>query len=253
VGSKLKRLAPVVLISDGLAYTTKNFEKEIYLGEPQNLVRTFSELDAHEIAVIHLGILSDEVLTTLEAMSKGSYVPLHFAGGVNSAESAGRVTALGFEKIGIEVRSLERDLTIISEVSSRVGSTSTSASLSVIRDSTGLFKIWDWKAKSATALDLKETLRVLNGSGCGEIKISSVNCDGEQLGPDFDLAKLVRTSTKLPIVYQGGVSSLSQVESLWELGIDCVASGTMLSTYGKFKAALAHYPSSKELKSRWNQ
>lgn len=251
MGFELKRLAPVVLISNGLAYTTKNFEKNIYLGEPQNLVRTFSELDAHEIVVISLGALSEEVLTTLQAMSKGSYVPLHFAGGVNSAESAGLVTALGFEKIGIEVRSLERDVAIVSEVASRVGSTSTSASIAVFRDSAGVFKIWDWKAKSVTELDLMGTIRVLNDSGCGEVKITSVNRDGCQSGPDLELAKLVRTSTNLPIVYQGGVSSVSHVEALWRLGVDCVASGTMLSTYGTFKAALAHYPSTEELTSRW--
>lgn len=243
----------MVLISNGLAYATRNFEKAVYLGEPQNLVRTFSELDAHEIVVIHLGDLTEEVLTALEAMSKGSYVPLHFAGGVNSAESAGEVTALGFEKIGIEVRSLERDVAIVSEVSKRVGSTSTSASLSVSRNPEGVFKIWDWKAKSLTSLDLVETIRLLSSSGCGEIKVSSVDHDGGKSGPDYDLARTARAVTNLPIVYQGGVSSLPHVEALWDLGVDCVASGTMLSTYGKFTAALAHYPSGKEMTSRWKQ
>ena len=251
MGLKLKRLAPVVLMQDGLAYTTKRFEQSTYLGEPQNLVRIFSELDAHEIIVINLGPLTPRVLDDLKAMSKGSYVPLHFAGNINSADSAAQVTGLGFEKVGIEVRSLEVDLPLISQVSRRVGSTSTSASLSVVEGSGRDYAIWDWKRKAEAGFGLLEAIDALAASGCGELKVTSVDRDGTASGPNLDLAQLIRKKTNLPLVYQGGVGNQADVYSLWDLGIDCVASGTMLSTDGELKAALAHYPADGELGKRW--
>ena len=251
MGRGVKRLAPVVLMKNELAFTTRSFKIDTYLGEPQNLVRIFSELDAHEIVVINLGDLNSEMMKILEAMSKGSYVPLHFAGGINSASDAALVVGLGFEKIGLELRSLDLDLPKIQSIAERVGSTSTSASISVVCNNLGDYILWDWKSGTRSSIGLQEAVNALNGSGCGELKVNSVDRDGSGLGPDIKLASQVREFTDLPLVYQGGVQTQGDVDFLWSLGIDCVATGTMLSTYGPHKAALAHYPLSDEMELRW--
>jgi hypothetical protein len=62
----------------------------------------------------------------------------------------------------------------------------------------------------------------------GEIKITFVNLEGSRKGIDIDFAKKLLSTSNVPIIFEGGLSNLSDIEKAITAGIESIALGTML-------------------------
>lgn len=73
-----------------------------------------------------------------------------------------------------------------------------------------------------------EYIKVLDEAGCTRYVVTDNSKDGEQTGPNLDLLEKVSRSTKSFIVASGGVSKLSDLENLRQMGLDGVIVGKAL-------------------------
>lgn len=73
-----------------------------------------------------------------------------------------------------------------------------------------------------------EYIKVLDEAGCTRYVVTDNSKDGEQTGPNLDLLEKVSRSTKSLIVASGGVSKLSDLENLRQMGLDGVIVGKAL-------------------------
>ena len=96
--------------------------------------------------------------------------------------------------------------------------------------------------RDKTGLEVSDWVKKCEDLGAGEIFLTSIDFEGTGKGPDYDLIKLVQSSTNLPIIYSGGVGDLNHIKKLSNLNIDALALARVLHynylTIGEIKKNL---------------
>ena len=77
--------------------------------------------------------------------------------------------------------------------------------------------------------------------GVGEILLTSVQLDGTLMGYDKFLIEEISDKFDIPIVYNGGINSVSDIANILK-NINAVAVGAYFVYYGPHRAVLIHYP-----------
>ena len=85
--------------------------------------------------------------------------------------------------------------------------------------------------------------------GPGEVFINSVDRDGTMRGPDLNLLNQLSSFIPVPLVYQGGISSLNDIKCSFSAGANGVAASSFLVYSGPHRAVLITYPSRDKLAS----
>ena len=79
--------------------------------------------------------------------------------------------------------------------------------------------------------------------GVGEIVVTSVDREGTFSGPDFEMSEDLSTVSPVPFIYQGGVSSTSDIKNLLtKKDISGVAVGSFFTFLEKNQGVLINYP-----------
>jgi phosphoribosylformimino-5-aminoimidazole carboxamide ribotide isomerase len=73
-----------------------------------------------------------------------------------------------------------------------------------------------------------EFIKTLDMAGCKRYVVTDNSTDGELNGPNLDLLEKVLRSTKSKIIASGGISKLSDLKDLREMGLDGVIVGKAL-------------------------
>lgn len=237
----MPRLAATILISQEQAFVTRLYKKAVYVGEPSNISRIFSDFCADELFIHGLdfdyGPTSRE---TLRRISGQTFIPLTFGGSINSAEKAKSISDIGFEKVCVE-SSLFTKPEVIREIAGTLGESSTIASFSFM-DS----KLFSWRSRELYSFDTFASLaEKAQEFGAGEVKINSVSRDGTLSGPDLELVEKVTPIIRVPITYQGGVRNMEDVCQLWDLGVDCVTAASWFTLIPPHDAVLVNFPQAR--------
>ena len=234
------RLAATLVLIDELSFVTRNYRKSVYAGEPSNISRIFSDLWADELFVLNLSPNSlEEIHGTLGRISSQTFIPLTYGGGVDTLEKAERIARIGFEKILVE-SALTENLNLAEQIASSLGASSIIASFSFM--GADWFSWRERRPFDPKLISLVETLESVQRLGAGEIKLNAIQKDGSLAGPDFDLVERLKKNIHVPLIYQGGVSSIHDVRRLWNLGVDCVAASSWFTIRPPHDAILVSFP-----------
>ena len=95
--------------------------------------------------------------------------------------------------------------------------------------------------KNRFNLGLIDTLRFFEDKGAGEIIINSINHDGAMGGVDLDLIKKCSEVLTIPLVYVGGVGSISDIRDSERAGSSGTGAGSFFVYKGPRKAVLINY------------
>ena len=233
----MSRLAASLVVSEQQAFTTLRYDKHVYAGEPSNITRIFSDLWADEIFVLGIDVDPNPLdYGLLQRISSQTFVPLSYGGGIRTVEQAEKISRVGFEKVVVET-SVMNEPGLVSQLAASLGSSSVVASFS--------FNVgnWiSWRSNKPLKTDLFDTLDEVQDQGAGEIKINAIDRDGTLLGPDFELIESIVPRVKMPLIYQGGVSSMIDAQRLWDLGVDCVTASTWFTVRPPHNAVLVTFP-----------
>lgn len=82
----------------------------------------------------------------------------------------------------------------------------------------GKVAIKGWRSVSDYAPE--EFIRMMEGRGVGGIVYTDISRDGTLKGPNIDSLKRVLDNTKIPVIVSGGISSLSDIESILDIGAE---------------------------------
>ena len=100
-----KRIIPVVLLNSGAACKTIRFGERIYLGDPVNIAKIFSDIGVDEI--IYLDITKGRHwagpdMNLIRRIARQCAMPLTYGGGISTVDQARDVLSLGVEKVSIQ-------------------------------------------------------------------------------------------------------------------------------------------------------
>lgn len=240
------RLIPVLQLSDGLLVKTVRFSTPKYIGDPVNTLRIFNDKEVDEVIVIDIsaskrGKLPDFAL--LERMASEAFMPLTYAGGVNSFETAEAIFRLGFDKIGLE-RLFRFSPTTVSQLASVYGDQSLVGMITV-RERFGRPFLYHAEGRKSFWSKLQE----VDEANFGEVLLNFAHVEGTRLGMPLGLIQEVAGSVSKPIIATGGIGSMQHIREGFEAGASGVGVGSLFCLHGERRGVLISYPNREELNS----
>lgn len=199
----MRRIIPKIVMHDQSIYRTKYFQKDIYLGDPINIVQVLSLMKAHEICLVNISDDSAPMDLLAEIFSS-SFVPLSFGGSISSVDQAKKIISMGCEKIILGSHSyLNPSFSI--ELALEIGAQSVILAIDV-RKENGNYNVYANQGSNKLPFSLEEILTSAKKNGIGEIHLTNIDLTGTFLGIDYELAFFARKLTNLPLVIGGGLN-----------------------------------------------
>ena len=185
------RVIPCLLLrGDGLVKTRK-YKDAVYIGDPVNSVRIFSDKEADEIVILDIDAsrLGREPSYELIAEMAGeAFMPVAYGGGIRSLEQIRRLIRSGVEKVVINTLATE-STDLIRKAVEVFGSQAIVGGLDVRRKMLGGYSVVAKSGTVTTRLNLQAHLQALVQAGVGELFINDVDRDGTMAGYDLDLVR----------------------------------------------------------------
>lgn len=240
------RITPCLLVHNGGLVKTVEFKGPKYVGDPINAVKIFNEKEADELTVLDIDATAKNAepnFAMIANLAAECRMPLCYGGGVRTPAQAKRIVRLGVEKVAISAAAIA-DPGLISAIAEEIGRQSVVVVLDVRRKSGGDYEVWTHNGSRNSGIDLRSALASAEAKGAGEVVVNSIDQDGRVKGYDLDLAKLVRSSTTLPMTMLGGAGSFADIAKLISAcGVIGAAAGSLFVFKGVYRAVLISYPS----------
>ena len=249
------RVIPCLLLRGNGLVKTKKFKNPIYVGDPVNAVRIFSDKEADEIIILDIDASLKGFEPNYELiaeMAGEAFMPLAYGGGINSLEQIRRLIRSGVEKVVINTFATE-SLDLISSAADIFGSQAIVGAVDVRKKLFGGYAVLAKSGTIETRLNLREHINEMVRAGIGELFINDVDRDGTMAGYDLELIKSIST-VSVPVVVCGGAVTIEHLrEAIFKGGASAVAAGSMFVFHGKHRAVLINYPKSIDLEQNFTK
>ena len=237
------RVIPCLLIQGNGLVKTRKFKDPVYVGDPVNAMRIFSDKEADEIVVLDIDASKNGVEPNYELiaeMAGEAFMPMAYGGGVTSVEQVRRLIRCGIEKVVINSAAVG-SLEWIREAVGIYGSQAIVGGVDVKKTLLGGYRVVIRSAIVEAPVDLDRHISNLVSVGVGEIFVSSVDRDGSMAGYDLQLIRRVTKGINVPIVVCGGAGTINHLAEGVRNGASAVAAGSMFVFHGKHRAVLISY------------
>jgi imidazole glycerol-phosphate synthase subunit HisF len=246
---KRPRVIPILSIINNRLVKTTNFKKPRYIGDPINAIKIFNDKEVDEIIVLDIRASnhnSKPNYSLIEKMASECFMPMSYGGGISTLEDAKKIFGIGVEKVVLNSICLKNKF-LIEEIASLYGNQSIVASFDFKKNMWGNYNLLinGKKIKS----DIKAFIKEVKLLGVGEIILTSIDKEGSFTDYDYDLLNFV-TKLQVPIIINGGLSSISNMKSAFSKGVDAVA-GTSFFVYrnNNINSILLSYPNQSIINS----
>jgi cyclase len=244
------RIIPCLLLRGHGLVKTRKFKDPVYVGDPVNAVRIFSEKEVDELVILDIdaSLKGHEPNYQLIAEIAGEcFMPVAYGGGIQSLSQVRKLIRCGIEKVVINSAAVV-STDVIREVADEFGSQAVVGAIDVRRTMMGGYRVFAKSATLETWLKPEDHANALCRAGVGEIFLNSVDCDGEMQGYDLALIRRVSSCVNVPVVACGGAGTLDHMrQAIKEGGASAVAAGSMFIFHGKHRAVLINYPTREDI------
>jgi cyclase len=241
----LTRVIPCLLLRGNGLVKTKKFKDAVYIGDPVNAVRIFSEKEVDELVILDIDASLEGREPNYELIAEIAgecFMPVAYGGGVSSLEQARKLIRCGIEKVVINSASVGTTR-FIREIADVFGSQAVVGSVDARKTLFGGHRVFIKSGTIDTKLKPEDHAASLVQAGVGEIFLNSIDSDGQMQGYDLELIKKVSARVNVPLVACGGAGTLDHMRSAMKQGgASAVAAGSMFVFYGKHRAVLINYP-----------
>jgi cyclase len=239
------RVIPCLLLRGRGLVKTRQFKDAVYIGDPVNSVRIFSEKEVDELIVLDIDASrrgQEPNYQLISDIAGECFMPMAYGGGIRTLNQVRRIVRSGVEKVVINSAAVQ-SMGVIAESAAVFGSQAIVAGVDVKRDHTGEYRVVSRSATVETKWDLYEYVEQLVAAGAGEIFLNCVDRDGMMSGYDLGLIRSVASRVSVPVVASGGAGTVEHlVEAVLDAGASAVSAGSMFVFYGRHRAVLINYP-----------
>jgi cyclase len=248
------RLIPVLLIDQRRAVKTTRFQDPLYIGDPVNTTRIFSQKGVDELIVLDISTNTHKRpidLVFISRLAEEAFMPFSYGGGIKTLDDARRLFDVGIEKVILGWGG-EKTLTLLNEIAHIYGAQAVSVCVDLSEDSKTLRKCLKTGRHVEHRADAISLIQRIQEWGGGEVIVQNVDLDGTMAGMDHELMEQLHSSFKVPIVALGGARSLEDMAQALRSGANAVAAGSAFVFHNERRAVLINYPSDDEIMSVLN-
>ena len=239
------RVIPCLLLRGHGLVKTRKFKDAVYVGDPVNAVRIFSEKEADELVILDIDASKEgrePNYELIEEIAGECLMPIGYGGGITSLAQVKRLIRSGVEKVVVNSTAALGSMQVIGDAAAAFGSQAVVGAIDVRRTMLKGYRIVAKSATVETSLRLEEHCRALVAAGAGEIFLNDVDADGTMAGFDLKLIRRIADSVDVPVVACGGAGTVDHLsQAIREGGASAVAAGSMFVFHGKHRAVLINY------------
>ncbi len=240
------RLIVFLMIDNGYLRKSVKFLDSVYVGDPLNAVKIFSDFEIDELIFVDINATKEnrdpdyELLKNIASVSR---MPICYGGGIKSLNQIEKIINLGVEKVSICSEAILNE-TLIKEASMAFGKQSIVGCLDVKRSNDlKKYEVFVHNGKKKLDVSLEYCIESLLINGAGEILINNIDLDGTYKGFDTDLVSKVVQLSSAPVTIVGGAGSLKDITRLWKnTNVSGVAAGSLWSFRYSHNTVLLNYP-----------
>lgn len=240
-----RRVIPCLLLRGHGLVKTRRFKDAVYIGDPVNAVRIFSEKEADELMLLDIDASKEGRAPNyelIEEIAGECLMPIAYGGGITDFDQVRRLIRSGVEKVVINSAAALGNMGVITKAAGAFGSQAVVGGVDVRKTLVKGYRIMAKSASMETGLKLQEHLEALTAAGAGEIFINNIDADGTMAGFDLSLVRRVAGAVDVPVVACGGAGSLNHLsQAVREGGATAVSAGSLFVFHGKHRAVLINY------------
>lgn len=222
------RIYPVIDIKGGLCVRMKQgniYNPEIYSRFPVQMAQKFEQLGASYLHIIDLdGAMTgrsanDDIIKEIKDVTS---IPFQVGGGIRTIKDIETKLLLGAERVIIGTKAVT-DMAFVKEAIRLFGPDKIVIGVDSFND---MIAIEGWGKLSS--LEVLPFAKRMKESGVNTIVYTDILKDGMMTGPSIEKAKRIKDKTGLSVILSGGVSSLKDIETMKQNGLDGIVVGKAL-------------------------
>ena len=228
-----KRIIPCLDVKDGRVVKGVNFVGLRDAGDPVEAAEAYSDQGADELTFLDITASSDNrgiILDVVARTAERVFMPLTVGGGVREVADIRNLLNAGADKVSINTAAVHRP-DFVREAAERFGSQCIVVAIDARRIPSSQPQAWEvytHGGRNATGIDAIEWAQKMEQLGCGEILLTSMDCDGTKDGYDIALTRAVSDAVAIPVIASGGVGNLEHIrEGLVEGGANAALAASI--------------------------
>jgi cyclase len=228
---------------NGRLVRTRQFRKPMYVGDPINAVKIFSDKGADELVLLEIGgkPFDGPREAAIRDIASEALMPISYGGGIRTVEHVRTVIRCGFEKVILNT-ALHESVTLATQASSEYGAQAVVGAIEVSTTWLRGKHVCTNCGRRSTRVSVVDWAKRCVDAGCGELLVTSIDADGSMAGYDLELITQVSQAVSVPVIALGGAGNAGHVQAAIAAGASAVAAGSMFVLHGPRRAVLITYP-----------
>ena len=205
-----KRLIPCLDVKDGRVVKGINFVDLKDAGDPVETAKAYDKAGADELVFLDITASCDgrdTVIDMVRRVAAEVFIPFTVGGGIRTVEDFKALLREGADKISVNSAAIDNPR-LISDAADKFGSQCVVLAIDAKRRADGSgWNIYKHGGRLDCGIDAIEWAVKAEKLGCGEILLTSMDCDGTKAGYDIELTKAISESVKIPVIASGGAGT----------------------------------------------
>lgn len=215
-----KRIIPCLDCKNGRVVKGTNFVDLKDAGDPVEVASMYDKSGADELVFLDITASSDGRNTTVDLVRKVAekvFIPFTVGGGIRSVDDFKVLLREGADKISINSAAIMNP-ELISEAADKFGSQCVVVAIDAKRREDGGWSIYKNGGRVDMHMDAVEWAMKAERLGCGEILLTSMDCDGTKAGYDIELTRTIADNVSIPVIASGGAGNMEHFYDAFEDG-----------------------------------
>ena len=208
-----KRIIPCLDVKDGRVVKGVNFVGLRDAGDPVEVAKRYNEEGADEITFLDITASHenrDTIVDIVAQVAKEVFIPLTVGGGIRKLEDIYKLLNVGCDKVSINSSALKTP-ELINNGAKRFGSQCIVTAIDAKRTGNS-WNVYVNGGRIDTGRDAFEWAKEVEDRGCGEILLTSMDCDGVKNGYDIELTSKMSKMLNIPVIASGGAGKMEHIE-----------------------------------------
>jgi cyclase len=218
-----RRIIPCLDVRDGVVVKGVKFRNHEVIGDIVPLAQKYAEIGADELVFYDITASSDRRVVDKSWVSKIAQVidiPFCVAGGIKTVEDAGRILAMGADKISVNSPALSNP-ELITELYNTYGQQCVVVGIdSFYNPDTQAYEVYQFTGDETRTQKTKwktlDWIEEVQRRGAGEIVLNCMNQDGVREGYDIEQLAKVRAICKVPLIASGGAGTMAHFAEVFK-------------------------------------
>ncbi len=205
-----KRIIPCLDCKNGRVVKGTNFVNLKDAGDPVEVASIYDKSGADELVFLDITASSDGRNTTVDLVRRVAervFIPFTVGGGIRTVDDFKVLLREGADKISINSAAIMNP-NLISEAADKFGSQCVVVAIDAKRREDGGWSIYKNGGRVDMHMDAVEWAMKAEKLGCGEILLTSMDCDGTKAGYDIELTRAIADNVSIPVIASGGAGSM---------------------------------------------